>query len=297
MALESELLNLERAQCLLDLNEQIRCHLTAFQNKRDDAKLIEKLDSVNTKGDRQYEFDRQVNDILLNWLKNNFDSGQILSEEYPDCFTFGEAEDPEFLFICDPVDGSDNFSRGLPFSSISVAALKPSAFFHPKNVLFSMVGNLRSSSVPVAGKSEGAWDDGRQLKVSTVRQLKDAFISCELNHYRPSQEVGTIMRDSRAVRSYGCASQAIIQVARGALDAHIDVRSRLTPESLLAAGHILLESGGAIYLHCPHKENDIDSLTDKVNLIVASTAELLDEIKNRLFGAEAFEKNRSGCEL
>lgn len=47
--------------------------------------------------------------------------------------------------------------------------------------------------------------------------------------------MGELFSTARAVRSYGCASRAMALVAGGAIDAHIDVRSRLTPESFLAA--------------------------------------------------------------
>jgi len=180
------------------------------------------------------------------------------------------------------VDGSDNFFRGLPLSSISLAVLASKSELCVDQVQFSMVGSLASSVPILASTNKGAWQGDTRLRVSPVSEVKNAFISCEMNHAFVDSHLGKLLKDARGVRSYGCASQAITLVAQGALDVHIDIRSRLTPESFLAAAHILQEAGGSLFIEGEKKI--ASSLADRFNLIVASTPELLCEVKQRLFG-------------
>ncbi len=108
------------------------------------------------------------------------------------------------------------------------------------------------------------------------------MISCELNHFRPGPRVGGLLARARGVRSYGCASAAIILVAGGQLDAHIDLRHRLTAESFLAASRILLEAGGHLCTPEGVSPGPVDSLVEPVSLIAAATRELAVEISHEV---------------
>jgi len=82
------------------------------------------------------------------------------------------------------------------------------------------------------------------------------------------------------MRVYGCASRALCLVAMGALDAHIDVRCRLTPESFLAASLLVTEAGGYICCLDGGALGPYQSLQDRTTLIAVSTKELAEEIIN-----------------
>jgi fructose-1,6-bisphosphatase/inositol monophosphatase family enzyme len=68
----------------------------------------------------------------------------------------------------------------------------------------------------------------------------------------------------------------------GALDAHVDVRSRLTPESFLAATLLVTEAGGHICRLDGRALGPFQSLQDRTTLVAASTRELAEEIVNAL---------------
>ena len=90
------------------------------------------------------------------------------------------------------------------------------------------------------------------------------------------------MQHARGVRAYGCASRAITMVATGALDVHVDLRSRLTPENFLAAALILEEAGGCVVSADGQPIQQIDSLVSRTNLIAAASAELAQEVVHAL---------------
>jgi fructose-1,6-bisphosphatase/inositol monophosphatase family enzyme len=104
----------------------------------------------------------------------------------------------------------------------------------------------------------------------------------ELNHFAPPPALAKITADARAVRSYGCASAALSLVARGATDAHIDIRGRVTAESYLAGARLLLEAGGYVATLDGTPLPAERDLTDGMCLIATSSRELCNEIVDRL---------------
>lgn len=237
---------------------------------------------VNAKGDDQKPFDIATDEWIRRWLSEHFESGVVESEERTSAFEFGSVEEG-YRFIVDPVDGSDNFARGLPLSAISLAMLPRQTSLSTDGVIYASVGDTSGSGAVVAARGNGAYaSDGRRLHTSEARRLSDSFVSCELNHWAPDASLANLMRTCAGIRVYGCASRALRLVAEGALDAHIDVRSRLTPESFLAASLIVTEAGGHICRLDGGALGPFQSLQDRTTLVAASTKELTEEIISAL---------------
>ncbi len=237
---------------------------------------------VNAKGDDQKPFDIAADEWIRRWLSEHFESGVVESEERTSAFEFGSVEQG-YRFIVDPVDGSDNFARGLPLSAISLAMLPRQTPLSAEGVIYAAVGDTSGSGAVVAARGSGAYaSDGKRLHTSETRRLSDAFVSCELNHWAPDAALANLMRTCAGIRVYGCASRALRLVAEGALDAHIDVRTRLTPESFLAASLLVTEAGGHICRLDGGTLGPFQSLQDRTTLVAASTKELSEEIINAL---------------
>ena len=183
------------------------------------------------------------------------------------------------LIVIDPVDGSDNWARGLPLSSVACAVIpRQDSALHPDAVEWAMVGPLESEIPLIARKGAGAWRGRERLSSSDVHRLEEAVISCELNHYAPSPSLQRLMARAAGVRSYGCASRALALVASGALDAHIDLRGRLTPESYLAGVRLLIEAGGMVVDPQGRPLPQTKHLTDRVSLVAAANERLATQI-------------------
>lgn len=238
---------------------------------------------VNAKGDDQKSFDIAADEWIRQWLSEHFESGVVESEEKTSAFEFGSGEQG-YRFIVDPVDGSDNFARGLPLSAVSLAMLPRQTSLSTDGVIYASVGDTSGSGAVVAARGNGAYSDSQRLHTSETRRLRDAFVSCELNHWAPDASLAELMRTSSGIRAYGCASRALCLVAEGALDAHVDVRSRLTPESFLAASLLVTEASGHICRLDGGALGPFQSLQDRTTLVAASTKELMEEIINALAG-------------
>lgn len=232
---------------------------------------------INPKGDAQFSFDLNTHELVKKWLRKRFESGEILSEESDNPLGFGP-QPPAWRFVVDPVDGSDNFERGLPLSSVSVAVLRGEGVLNVSEIEYAMVGGLDQDVPFLAKKGSGAFQGDVGLRTSSVEHLQDAFLSCELNHWNVDSSLAWLLGSARGVRSYGCASRAITLVAQGAVDAHIDIRSRLTPESFFAASLILTEAGGHICTLAGISPGPFGSLLDRTTLIAASSRTLAQEI-------------------
>ena len=232
--------------------------------------------SKNAKGDDVKRFDLVANDAALALLKELQLSLVVDSEEG------GRREIgrgiPRYRLVLDPVDGSDNWARGLPLSALSCAVLPIDAPLHPDWVEAALVGPLKQETPLIALKGSGAWRGSERLKASQVRNINEAMIAVELNHHSPSPGLARLMAAARGVRCYGCASRAISLVAAGAIDGHVDVRGRLTAESYLAATRLVIEAGGWVAGLDGTPMADAEDLTDRLDLIAASSRELCDEI-------------------
>ena len=235
---------------------------------------------VNAKGDDVKVFDLAANDAAVTFLKG-LSVPLIVDSEEAERLKIGSGT-PRHRLILDPVDGSDNWASGLPLSALSCAVLPIGAPTHIDSVETAIVGPLDEETPFLARKQAGAWQGDRRLETSQTESVEAAVISCELNHCSPSRALARLMASARGIRSYGCASRALALVASGAIDAHIDLRNRLTPESYLAAGRLVIEAGGCVVGLDGARLPVARGLTDGLSLIAAASRPLCLEIVERL---------------
>jgi myo-inositol-1(or 4)-monophosphatase len=232
--------------------------------------------SVNAKGDDVKLFDLAADEAALAAL-GDFPLSAVVDSEESGRLKIGSGP-PRHRLVLDPVDGSDNWARGLPLSALSCAVLPIDAPLHPDWVEAALVGPLEEETPLIALRSSGAWRGGDRLEASQTRNIAEAVVSVELNHFSPPPGLARLMAAARGVRCYGCASRAISLVAVGTTDAHIDVRGRLTAESYLAAARLVIEAGGWVAGVDGMPLAAAKGLTDRVDLIATATRDLCDEI-------------------
>ncbi len=238
-------------------------------------------DELNPKGDVCQAFDRVADALIHEELETLCSNGIVLSEERVDGTVFGD-QPAQYWFVVDPVDGSDNFGRGLPLSAVSIAVLEGERSLAVDEVAHALVGGLDEEEPLLATHQNGAWRGAERLRTSPIRRIDDALVSCELNHWTLDARLAGLLCKALGVRSYGCASRAIALVARGALDAHIDVRNRLTPESFLAASLLLTEAGGYLCKPDGTPLGPFSSIRERTGLVAAAGKDLAMEIVEAL---------------
>jgi fructose-1,6-bisphosphatase/inositol monophosphatase family enzyme len=191
-----------------------------------DADLAQRPDGTRDRGDRpgQYRIDLVADDAALGVLRAA--GVGILSEE-----SGLEDRGNDLVVVVDPVDGSTNASRGIPWYATSLCAVDAHG---PRAAL---VVNLATGTRYQAVRGGGATRDGLPIAPSSVTTLPEALLV--LNGYSPSR------LHWRQYRSLGATALDLCSVADGRVDGTIDwADSALGPWDYLGAMLVLSESGG-----------------------------------------------------
>jgi histidinol-phosphatase len=151
----------------------------------------------------------------------------------PDDTVLGEEEGDEggaVRWIVDPIDGTKNFSRGLPVWATLIALERDG------EVVCGVVSAPALGHRWWAARGEGAWRDGERIAVSGITTLADAAASC-------SEGADLALLEARVwhARGIGDFWQHVL-VAEGALDAVVD--SRLAIWDYAAVALVVEEAGG-----------------------------------------------------
>ncbi|MCH7689685.1 MAG: hypothetical protein IIA17_01400 [candidate division Zixibacteria bacterium] len=237
----------------------------------------------NAKGDIVKWFDLAADEAASTYLKKHFPCSVVLLSEEGPPREFGAGQ-PEFTVVLDPVDGSDNFARGITPVGTAVAIIPYSCPISVETVQYALVGNLVTGQICTAEQGNGAFCNGNQIRTSSCNVLTSAMISCEMNHFAVRAPLANVLSRAGGVRTLGCATQAITLVASGSIDAHLDLRGRLTPENFLAPSLLLTEAGGAISGSDGEPIPGITDLTQRFSIIASNSPELHAVLVQQLKG-------------
>ncbi len=139
----------------------------------------------------------------------------------------------ELCVVIDPVDGSTNASRGIPWFATSLAVVDD------EGLRAALVVNLATGATYRATRGGGATRDGRPIAVSSTTEIGSALIL--MNGHSPDH-LGW-----RQYRVLGAAALDLCLVAEGAADAYIDCADgNHGPWDYLGGMLVLSEAGGVI---------------------------------------------------
>ncbi|MHA1265051.1 MAG: inositol monophosphatase family protein [Candidatus Helarchaeota archaeon] len=237
----------------------------------------------NIKAHQVYAFDLEVNDIIIKYFQKNMPiPAKIISEEGEEVI-IGNT-DPKYLIVIDPVDGSVNVKRGLNIFAGGIAILKGATYLSLDSVVAAMVGNFLTRELYTATKGAGAYCNGMPIQSSSECDPKNFCLSFELSHLQEHNlpHLFELTSQIHQVRSLGSAIAALSLVAKGALEAHIDVRDRLTIENILPPSLIITEAGGIISDRKGEKLKRTTNLKQGFNIIACGNETIQQWILKRL---------------
>lgn len=108
------------------------------------------------------EYDRRVEDVLIEGLKKRFPDHRMLGEESASEANRKEALDDRPTWIIDPIDGTINFVRGVKFIAISVALVVR------KELKIGIIYNPCMDEMYTAIAGQGTFLNGERVRVSGV---------------------------------------------------------------------------------------------------------------------------------
>lgn len=229
----------------------------------------------NPFGDISVFIDKRAQEIVLKTIKKNDIECTLLSEESGllDC----GAKKP--VLIVDPIDGSLNAKRGLPYSAFSIAV----AFGEKSDCISeAYVINLSNGDEFWAIQGKGAYLNNEPIK--KISQ-KDEIVAIEgIKKQTNLDSLRNIFTNFHRVRTMGSVALDMCYLATGAFDVFFHIQpSRIIDYA--AAKLIAEECGGGLF-----EFNSKEKYITKIGLQrdkpfwAVSNIKKTEDIYNRIFG-------------
>ncbi len=206
--------------------------------------------------------DKASEAIIVKSIKHLYPSHSILSEEMG-----AENHDGEYRWIIDPLDGTTNFSAGIPIFAVSIG------IEHNGVPVVGVVYDPVLDELFTAVKGQGAFLNGSPIHVKDNNRLDRAVVSTgfpvdkNVNPDNNLDNVARVLPLVRGMRRLGSAAMDICYVAAGFTDAYWEMN--LHDWDVAAALLILDEAGGESY-----------RFRDNRNVsVIASNKELMPQLK------------------
>ena len=174
---------------------------------------------------------------------------RVLGSAFPDHAFLAEEKDDQpdrasdFRWIIDPIDGTSNYSYGVPIFCTSIALA------YQNQPIVGVVYDPLRDDLFAAIRSQGATLNGTPLHVSQRAELIDAMIGVEWSS-RPDRRAESLRRllivgdKCLTLRSPGAAALSLCYVAAGMFDAYFN--AYLAPWDVAAAALLIQEAGGQV---------------------------------------------------
>ena len=208
---------------------------------------LDKLIELDKKNIKDYQFSNEVPrevkaeaDIIIEKIlidKLSISDLSILSEESG---LIKSESNSNLRFIIDPIDGTVNFIRGICNCSISVA------LFEGNTPVFGVLASYPSGIIAWGGKGIGAFMGEMPINVSSIKDTKKGVLCTgfpsrfEFNSKTILEQIH-LMQSFNKVRMLGSASQSLLQVAQGSVEAYVESNIMIWD---VAAGIAIVEGAG-----------------------------------------------------
>ncbi|VVB50834.1 Fructose-1,6-bisphosphatase/inositol-1-monophosphatase [uncultured archaeon] len=234
---------------------------TTLEDLPDGAQITGK----NPIGQKSIKADIALEKLVADFLREK--TGGTLITEEAGKIDLGKGED---VFVLDPLDGSSNYSRGVPYYGLIIAR---SAGFTYNDITHAYVINLASGTEYFADE-EGAFSGGKPLVPSPVTSLKDSVIEIDtFKNPRIYDTLRPLLKSVKDIRRIGASGVALAHVASGAHQIYLNPHN---PISVVhAPGIYVAEKAGALFTDC--RGNFINPKLDisvKIEFMVAANKEI-----------------------
>lgn len=197
----------------------------------------------------------------------------ILAHEFPSIALMGEetaatVRSDAWMWVIDPLDGTKNFTRGIPHFCFNLALC------HRGDPLLGLTLQPLLDETFLAIRSSGAWLNDQPIHLNTEATLSDAVIAIDLGYdidrgARALELAQRLWPRVQAVRIPGSAALDAAYLAAGRWDLY--VHSNLQPWDIAAGLVLVREAGGQIL------NRDGSPATIESDAVVAGPPRLLDE--------------------
>ncbi|MBI1885836.1 MAG: inositol monophosphatase [Chloroflexi bacterium] len=193
---------------------------------------------VKGRGNVLTDADLQAEHAVLDILRQEFPDHAVLSEE-----TAAHARSEGWMWVVDPLDGTHNYSRGIPYFCFNIALCRQG-----EPVLGLTSDPVRGAEF-FAVKGGGATLNGAPVRVSTVGSVAEAVVGADLGYEdaraaRLLTLIHELWPGMQSVRIMGSAALGLAYAACGRYD--LFVHHYLFPWDVAAGILLVREAGGAV---------------------------------------------------
>lgn len=229
--------------------------------------------------------DLVAEDEAIGVLENTDRPVTIISEEIGILHINQEPPDePRIIFVVDPLDGTSNAIRNIPFYGISVAVAEyipggdlPSL----NNVLMGFVKNFATGDLYWAIRGQGAFLNDKKICASSQNSLDRTSLGAFI-YGTKFRRVDSICRVIRRMRILGSVALELAYVASGSYDAFMDLRENLRIVDIAASKLIVEEAGGVVTNERGESIDGLLNVKARTSLIAAGNKELHKKIMQTL---------------
>ncbi|MBI2954102.1 MAG: inositol monophosphatase [Chloroflexi bacterium] len=207
--------------------------------------------------------DLKAEETIVDLIAKNFPEHNIITEEERSI-----DRGSRYTWIIDPMDGTMNFTMGIPFVAVSVALAVDN-----RPILGCVYDPLRKE-VFTARQGKGAFLNGRRIAVSNKELLQDALLGFDLGYdeqiRQRTLEASTAIRPHiLTLRLPGSAVLGMCYVACARFDVYF--HPLIYPWDIAAGAVLVMEAGGQV------TDLSGEDVTTRTSSIVASNPRLHEQ--------------------
>jgi myo-inositol-1(or 4)-monophosphatase len=183
------------------------------------------------------EIDKQSEQMIMEKIKQYYPDHDFLGEE-----TGGHNVKSEYRWIIDPLDGTVNYTHGLPLFCVSIG------LEYKGTIQLGVVYNPSANELFTAERGKGAFLNNKRLQVTKTNKLIESMLvtgfpyNVQENPDHAIEHFTNFLMEAQALRRLGSAALDICYVAAGRFEGFWEVN--LHPWDVAAGVLILLEAGG-----------------------------------------------------
>jgi myo-inositol-1(or 4)-monophosphatase len=230
---------------------------------------------IGAGGDTTYQIDHIAENTIINTIKQYNLTFTLISEE---AGIKKIGKNPQHYVTIDPIDGTTNALRGMPFVATSIAVSEKPQL---QSVTHALVMDLHHNITYTAQKGEGAQKNNKKITPSKTIKLENLILGVESTPKTPQQinSLIAVLQNTKHPRHFGADALEICYVADGTTDGFVDLRDKLRVTDMAAAQLILTEAGGIITAPNGKKINVPLAPKERVSFIAIANKTLHRKIK------------------
>lgn len=208
-------------------------HLSYFRSNNLDIHTKSNVFDVVTRADKESEA------FLIGEIGKVFPGHAILGEESGE-----HAGTSDYRWVLDPLDGTNNYSQGLPVYTVSIGLQ------YKQQTVLGVVYAPYLNELYTAIRGQGAFGNGKKIQVSGKTDLEHSVLGTgfpydkDVNPDNNAANLAALLPHLRGVRRMGSAAYDLCCTAAGWLDGYWELA--LSAWDMCAGALIVEEAGGVV---------------------------------------------------